>query len=154
MKIGEKLPYFTFITNKTQEKHFADYLNQCLILYFYPKDATPGCTTEAQNFRDAYQTFKTLGAEVVGISRDSVKSHDKFACQQQLPFELISDQDETLCRWFDVIKTKSMYGKQVQGIERSTFLVDKAGIIRHAWRGVKVAGHVDDVLNTLKGMLS
>lgn len=154
MKIGEKLPHFTFITNKTQQKHFSDYQNQWLVIYFYPRDATPGCTREGQNFRDAYSAFQALGADIVGISRDSIKAHEKFACEQQFPFELISDQDETLCRWFDVIKTKSMYGKQVQGIERSTFLADKTGVIRHIWRGVKVPDHVDEVLNTLKRISS
>lgn len=127
-----------------------DYHGQWIVLYFYPKDATPGCTTEGQNFRDKYDEFKVLDAIILGVSRDHVKSHESFKAREQFPFELLSDANEHLCEQFDVIKMKSMYGKQVRGIERSTFIIDPKGIVRHAWRKVKVAGHVDEVYNTLK----
>jgi peroxiredoxin Q/BCP len=117
-----------------------------LVLYFYPKDNTPGCTTEGMNFRDMYPQFEAAGADIVGISRDSVKSHDNFKSKLELPFTLISDSDEAVCALFGVIKMKKMYGKEVRGIERSTFLIDGSGVLRREWRGVKVAGHIDEVL--------
>ncbi|PJD93416.1 MAG: peroxiredoxin [Legionella sp.] len=126
-----------------------DYLGQWIVLYFYPKDATPGCTTEGQNFRDAHADFLALNTVIFGVSRDSVKSHETFKQKQQFPFDLLSDGDEALCQQFDVIKLKNMYGKQVRGIERSTFLIDPTGVIRHEWRKVKVDGHVADVYKTL-----
>ncbi len=116
------------------------------VLYFYPKDNTPGCTTEAQAFRDSYPDFVRLGVTVFGISRDSLKSHESFKAKWQLPFELLSDADEGACETFQVIKLKNMYGKSVRGIERSTFVFDDQGILRRAWRGVKVPGHVNEVL--------
>lgn len=119
---------------------------RALVLYFYPKDNTPGCTTEGQDFAASYAKFKKAGAEVAGVSRDSLKSHENFKRKMGFPFELISDPDEKLCTLFGVIKMKNMYGKQVRGIERSTFLIDGAGRLRREWRGVKVPGHVDDVL--------
>ena len=119
-------------------------------LYFYPKDSTPGCTREGQDFRDNYGKFKRAGALVVGVSRDSIASHEKFKAKQGFPFELLSDPDETLCRLFDVIKEKNMYGKKVMGIERSTFLIDAAGKLRREWRKVKVDGHVAEVLETIR----
>ena len=126
-----------------------DYRGKWVVLYFYPKDATPGCTIEGQNFRDKFADFSALNAVVLGVSRDSLKSHKNFKEKQQFPFELISDVSEVLCQKFDVIKMKSMYGKQVRGIERSTFLIDPQGIVRHEWRKVTVAGHVNEVLETL-----
>ena len=117
-----------------------------LVVYFYPKDSTPGCTTEAQGFRDNIDAFKAAGYAVVGISRDSVKSHQNFVCKQELNFPLLSDKEETVCRQFDVIKEKNMYGKKVMGIERSTFVIDANGELLKEWRKVKVAGHVDEVL--------
>lgn len=113
---------------------------------FYPKDSTPGCTTEGQDFRDAYAQFQAADTEIFGVSRDSLKSHENFKAKQSFPFELLSDQDEAICNLFDVIKLKNMYGKQVQGIERSTFLIDKQGTLRHEWRKVSVKGHVEAVL--------
>lgn len=113
-----------------------------LVLYFYPKDNTPGCTTEGLQFRDLYPKFTKAGAEVIGVSRDSLRSHDNFKAKLELPFPLISDADEALCTLFDVIKMKKMYGKEVRGIERSTFLIDADGVLRQAWRGIKVPGHV------------
>ena len=121
-----------------------------LVLYFYPKDNTPGCTTEGQQFRDLYSEFQKLGAEVYGISRDSLKSHESFKSKMGFPFELLSDAEETACKLFNVIKMKNMYGKKVRGIERSTFVIDRNGILRREWRGVKVPGHAQEVLNFVK----
>ena len=120
------------------------------VLYFYPKDNTPGCTTQAQNFRDRYADFQQAECTVIGVSRDSLKSHSNFIQKHELPFPLISDPDETLCSLFGVMKMKNMYGKQVRGIERSTFLIDEQGILVAEWRGLKVPGHVDQVLQTLQ----
>ena len=124
--------------------------NLPLVLYFYPKDSTPGCTTERLDFKARLADFQALGYTVAGISRDSVKSHQNFCAKQQFRFELLSDADETVCRLFDVIKTKKLYGRECEGIERSTFVLDAAGEIRHEWRKVKVAGHAQQVLDTLR----
>jgi len=121
-----------------------------IVLYFYPKDSTPGCTTESQDFRDNYPEFKNLNAEVFGISRDSLTSHEKFKEKQSLPFELISDPEETLCQLFDVMKEKSMFGKKYMGIERSTFIIDEKGMLIFEQRKVKVKNHVKEVLEFLK----
>jgi peroxiredoxin Q/BCP len=121
-----------------------------LVIYFYPKDDTPGCTTEGQQFRDAYIEFTELDCDIVGISRDSIKSHENFKMKMGFPFELLSDADETVCKVFDVIKMKNMYGKQVRGIERSTFVLDAKGALQREWRGVKVPGHVQEVLEFVK----
>ncbi len=118
-----------------------------LVMYFYPKDSTPGCTTEAQQFRDLYPEFLKAGCEVVGISRDSIRSHENFRAKQNLPFELVSDADEQVCSLFSVIKDKKLYGKAVRGIERSTFVLDKAGTLLREWRGVKAPGHAQEVLD-------
>jgi peroxiredoxin Q/BCP len=123
-----------------------------VVLYFYPKDATPGCTTETREFADAYPSFVDAGAVVVGLSRDSIKSHQRFKEALGLPFELISDPDETICAAYGVMKLKNMYGKQVRGIERSTFVVGRDGRIAHGWRGVKVPGHVDEVLAAVRAL--
>ena len=117
-----------------------------LILYFYPKDSTPGCTTQGQNFRDRHDQFAAANAVILGISRDSLKSHENFKTKQAFPFELGSDADEAVCNLFGVIKQKMMYGKQCRGIERSTFVIDGQGVLRREWRGVKVPGHVEEVL--------
>lgn len=117
-----------------------------LVIYFYPKDNTPGCTTESQHFRDLYPEFRNAGCEVVGISRDSIKSHENFKARFTLPFALLSDADEQVCSRFGVIKMKKLYGKEVRGIERSTFVVDRNGALRREWRGIKVDGHADEVL--------
>ncbi|CBW74918.1 Thioredoxin peroxidase (EC 1.11.1.15) [Mycetohabitans rhizoxinica HKI 454] len=123
-----------------------------VVLYFYPKDNTPGCTTESLAFRDAYPAFKQAGAEIVGISRDSVRSHENFQRKLELPFVLVSDADERVCQLFDVVKMKKMYGKQVRGIERSTFLLDAQHVLRREWRGVKVPNHVDEVLAAVQAL--
>lgn len=129
-----------------------DYRGKKLVIYFYPKDNTPGCTTEAMQFRDLHPRFTDAGAEIFGVSRDSLRSHDSFKSKLGLPFELISDPDETVCNLFDVMAMKSMYGKQVRGIERSTFVIDAEGKIVKEWRGVKVPGHVDEVLELIEGL--
>ena len=130
----------------------ADLKGQWVILYFYPKDSTPGCTTESCNFRDALPDFSAAKAVIVGVSRDSIKSHERFAEKQALNFTLLSDPDEALCRAFDVMQVKKLYGKESLGVERSTFIIDPTGRVAHAWRKVKVNGHVAEVLETLKGL--
>jgi thioredoxin-dependent peroxiredoxin len=125
-------------------------LGRSVVLYFYPKDATPGCTTEAMQFRDRHKDFLKAGAVIFGVSRDNMASHDKFKGNLELPFELIADTEEKLCHMFGVVKNKIMYGKKVKGIERSTFLIDAGGVMRAEWRGIKVAGHVDEVLKAVK----
>jgi peroxiredoxin Q/BCP len=127
-------------------------IGKTLVLYFYPKDATPGCTVEAGNFRDNIDAFTKANTVIIGVSRDSLKSHENFKNKHELPFELICDADEMLCQIFGVIKMKNMYGKQVRGIERSTFILDSKGVLRHEWRGLKVPGHVDEVLQTVIAM--
>lgn len=117
-----------------------------VVIYFYPKDSTPGCTTQGQGFRDQLEAFKAANTEVFGVSRDSLKSHENFKTKQAFTFELISDKEEALCQLFDVIKLKKLYGKEYMGVDRSTFLIDKDGVLRQEWRGVKVPGHVDAVL--------
>ncbi|PRA61292.1 peroxiredoxin [Pseudomonas sp. MYb187] len=129
-----------------QSISLANLAGKQVVLYFYPKDGTPGCTTEGQGFRDQYAAFQAANTEVFGVSRDGIKSHENFKAKQAFPFELISDKDETLCQLFDVIKLKKLYGKEYLGVDRSTFLIDKDGVLRKAWRGVKVPGHVDAVL--------
>ena len=123
-----------------------------VVIYFYPKDSTPGCTTEGQGFRDHYAEFQAANTEVFGVSRDSLKSHENFKAKQGFPFELLSDKDEALCQLFDVIKLKKLYGKEYMGVDRSTFLIDKDGVLRHQWRGVKVPGHVEAVLEQAKAL--
>jgi len=123
-----------------------------VVLYFYPKDNTPGCTAEGEDFRDNYAAFQSLNCDIIGISRDSIKSHENFKAKMNFPFELLSDEEEIVCQQFDVIRMKNMYGKQVRGIERSTFLIDANGNLRNEWRGVKVAGHVMDVLESVKAL--
>lgn len=129
-----------------------DQRGKSVILYFYPKDNTPGCTTEAMNFRDQYEAFEAAGAAVFGISRDSLRSHENFKTKLELPFELITDSDEALCGMFDVIRMKKMYGKEVRGIERSTFVIDGKGILRHEMRGIRVPNHVEEVLALVQDM--
>ncbi|KRV71806.1 peroxiredoxin [Pseudomonas citronellolis] len=119
---------------------------QQVALYFYPKDSTPGCTTEGQGFRDKIEAFAKANTVIFGVSRDGLKSHENFKAKQCFPFELISDKDEALCQLFDVIKLKKLYGKEYMGVDRSTFLIDAKGVLRREWRGVKVPGHVDEVL--------
>ena len=130
----------------------SDSKGRVVVLYFYPKDNTPGCTTEGQQFRDLHAEFRKYACDVYGISRDSLKSHEGFKAKMSFPFELLSDNEETACRLFDVIKMKNMYGKKGRGIERSTFVVDADGVVRREWRGVKVPGHVQEVLEFVKSI--
>lgn len=125
---------------------------QQVVIYFYPKDSTPGCTTQGQGFRDHHADFLAADTQVFGVSRDSLKSHENFKAKQQFPFELISDKDESLCQLFDVIKLKKLYGKEYLGVDRSTFLIDKNGVLRQEWRGVKVPGHVAAVLEAAQAL--
>lgn len=130
----------------------SDYIGKNLIIYFYPKDSTPGCTTQGMQFRDFYSEFQAANTEIVGISRDSLKSHENFKAKFSFPFELLSDAEENACQIFDVIKMKNMYGKQVRGIQRSTFVINKDGVLIQEWRKVKVAGHVEEVLAFVKSI--
>ncbi len=138
-----------FVLPSTGDKEFslATNVGKNLVMYFYPKDDTPGCTTEGQDFRDHWLAFVEENCVIVGVSRDSIRSHENFKEKMQFPFELLSDRDEKICKLFDVLKMKNMYGKQVIGIERSTFVIDSQGILRKEWRGVKVPGHVQEVLD-------
>lgn len=148
--LGKAVPAFSVEATGDRKVTHQDLKNHKTVLYFYPKDNTPGCTQEGQDFRDNYQKFARLGVQIFGVSRDTLKSHENFKAKYEFPFELLSDPDETLCKIFDVIKMKNMYGKQVRGIERSTFLIDEKGVLRREWRKVKVADHVDDVLKAVK----
>lgn len=141
-----QVPEFSAAMTGGNTFQLSHYAGKRLVIYFYPKDNTPGCTTESIAFRDLHAQFQSAGAEIVGISRDSLRSHEGFKSKLGLPFELISDPDETLCNLFNVMKMKNMYGKQVRGVERSTFVIDGNGKLVKEWRGVKVAGHVDEVL--------
>jgi peroxiredoxin Q/BCP len=151
--IGNPLADFTVAATSGKTFRLSDFKDKAnVVLYFYPKDSTPGCTTEGQDFRDSHAQFLAAGTEIFGISRDSLKSHENFKAKQAFPFELLSDADEALCKLFDVIKLKNMYGKQVLGIERSTFLIDKQGILRHEWRKVSVKNHVTSVLEAAQAL--
>jgi thioredoxin-dependent peroxiredoxin len=130
----------------------SDYLGKYLVIYFYPKDSTPGCTTQGVQFRDSYAEFQSLNTEIVGISRDSLKSHENFKAKFSFPFELLSDTEELACNLFNVIKMKNMYGKQVRGIERSTFVINQQGVLIHEWRGVKADGHANEVLAFIQSL--
>ncbi|MEY6433251.1 peroxiredoxin [Thioalkalicoccus limnaeus] len=149
LAIGDKVPDMALLATGDRTVHLSDYLGRHLVLYFYPKASTPGCTQEGQDFRDAAADFATKGAVIVGASRDGLRAQENFKAKQSFPFDLIADTDESLCRLFDVIKMKKMYGKEHLGVERSTFLIDAAGVLRQEWRGVKVKGHVAEVLAAL-----
>lgn len=151
-QVGDKVADFSVAATGDKTLSLADFAGRHLVLYFYPRDNTPGCTREGQEFRDAYKSFKAAGAEILGVSRDSLKAHENFKCKQEFPFDLLSDPDEKLCRQFDVIKEKNMYGRKVIGIERSTFLIDKGGVLRNEWRKVRVPGHVEAVLEAVKAL--
>lgn len=148
--IGKKVPEFTLAATGDKQLKLSDFKDKNLVLYFYPKDSTPGCTREGQDFRDNMRKFKARNTVILGVSRDSVKSHEKFKSRQNFSFDLLSDADELLCKLFDVIKMKNMYGRKVRGIERSTFLIDARGILCREWRKVNVNGHVDEVLAAVK----
>ena len=148
--IGKKVPAFKLPATGEQEISLNSLKGSLVVIYFYPKDSTPGCTREGQDFRDNYAKFRRQNCIVLGVSRDSLKSHENFKAKQEFPFELLSDADETLCNIFDVIKMKNMYGKKVRGSERSTFLINDKGVLKQEWRKVKVDGHVDEVLDAVR----
>lgn len=151
-ELNEPAPDFNLPATGGQTLSLAQFKGQIVVLYFYPRDATPGCTTESQNFRDAIDQFTDAGALILGISQDTVASHEKFKAKQSMPFELLSDEDGVVCQAYDVIKLKKMYGKEFEGIERSTFVIDGDGILRAQWRKVKVPGHVDEVLEAVQAL--
>ncbi len=148
--LNQPVPDFELPATGGMSFQLSRYRGKNVVIYFYPKDSTPGCTTEGQDFRDLHADFLAAGTVVFGVSRDSLKSHDNFKCKQSFPFELLCDTEEKACALFGVIKMKNMYGKQVRGIERSTFVIDAAGVLRREWRGVKVAGHAQEVLDFVK----
>ena len=150
--VGLKVQDFSLPATGGSVFQLAAHAGKPLVIYFYPKDSTPGCTTEAGQFRDLHAEFAKLGCPVYGVSRDSLKSHENFKAKLELPFELLSDPDELACGLFDVMKMKNMYGKQVRGVERSTFLIDANGILRQEWRGVKVDGHARAVLEAVQSL--
>ncbi|MGQ0659147.1 MAG: peroxiredoxin [Chromatiales bacterium] len=150
ISVGKAVPSFDVAATGNKTITLSDLKGRNLVLYFYPKDNTPGCTREGQDFRDRHETLKKLKTVVLGVSRDSLSSHDKFKIGQCFPFDLISDPDEKLCKLFDVIQEKNMYGKKVLGVERSTFLIDKEGVLRREWRRVKVEGHVAEVIAAIR----
>jgi len=151
-KIGSKIKDFSLPSSGGGTWSLKTAAGSKLVIYFYPKDMTSGCTRESQDFRDLYSAFRKAGVDIVGVSRDSVKSHDKFTEKEKLPFPLLSDEDERLCKLFDVIHEKSLYGRKYLGVERSTFLLDGTGILRREWRKVKVPGHAEEVLEAAKSL--
>ncbi|MFV2060346.1 MAG: peroxiredoxin [Gammaproteobacteria bacterium] len=150
VSLGKKIPQFKIDATGDKKISLSDLKDKNIVLYFYPRDNTSGCTTEGQAFRDNIAKFKQQNTVILGVSRDSVRTHENFKEKQKFPFDLLADTEEVLCDLFDVIKMKNMYGKKVRGIERSTFLIDQHGKLAQEWRKVKVAGHVDDVLSAVK----
>ena len=152
VEIGNKIKNFQLSATGETSIKLTELKGKNVVLYFYPKDNTPGCTKESEGFRDNIKKFAKLNTVILGVSRDSINSHEKFKTKLDLPFDLISDNEEKLCQQFDVIKEKNMYGKKVMGIERSTFLIDKKGVLQKEWRKVKVDGHVEEVLQAVKDL--
>jgi peroxiredoxin Q/BCP len=152
VNLGEKVADFSLPATGEKSLSLKDFKGQNLIIYFYPKDSTPGCTLEGQNFRDLFEDFQKSDTTVLGVSRDSIKAHENFKSKQNFPFDLLSDAEEELCRQFDVIHEKNMYGRKVMGIVRSTFLIDRKGVLRKEWRKVRVKGHVEEVLEAVQSL--
>ncbi len=150
--LNNKVPDFQLPATNGKTFQSSNYLGKNLVIYFYPKDSTPGCTTQGIQFRDKYADFQASNTEIFGISRDNLKSHENFKAKFSFPFELLADTEELACTLFSVIKMKNMYGKQVRGIERSTFIIDQSGVLVKEWRGVKVDGHIEEVLNFIKSL--
>jgi thioredoxin-dependent peroxiredoxin len=150
LKEGDQVPNFSVAATDDQTISLQDFRGKKLVIYFYPKDSTPGCTIESCGFRDQHDAFEANNTVVLGVSRDSLKSHEKFKARHEFPFDLLSDGDEALCQIFGVLKEKSLFGKKFMGIERSTFLIDEQGVLQKAWRKVKVKGHVQAVLDAVK----
>lgn len=149
-ELNKPAPDFDLPATSDQNISLSSLKGSKVVLFFYPRDATPGCTTESQNFRDTIEEFTQSNAIILGISQDSIKSHEKFKAKQEMPFELLSDESGEICQAFDVIKLKKMYGKEFEGIERSTFVMDENGVLRAQWRKVKVPGHVEEVLAVVR----
>jgi peroxiredoxin Q/BCP len=152
VSVGKRVANFTLPASGDKMLSLDDFRGTHLVLYFYPKDHTPGCTREGQDFRDAYEAFRKAGADILGVSRDSVRTHENFCTKQSFPFDLLSDADEKLCKQFGVIKEKKLSGRKFMGIERSTFLIDSSGVLRQEWRKVKVPGHVEAVLSVVQSL--
>jgi peroxiredoxin Q/BCP len=152
VNIGEKVADFSVPATGDKSLSLSDFKDKNLVVYFYPKDNTPGCTLEGQDFRDHYPAFQAANTEILGVSRDSVNSHERFREKQNFPFDLLADEDEALCRLFDVIHEKNMYGRKVMGVVRSTFLIDGDGVLRAEWRKVRVKGHVEAVLEAAQAL--
>jgi peroxiredoxin Q/BCP len=152
VEIGKKVPNFTLPATGEQDISLSSLKGKNLVIYFYPKDNTPGCTREGQDFRDHYAKFKRQNTVILGVSRDTVRTHENFKAKHEFPFDLLSDKEETLCKLFDVIKMKNMYGKKVRGIERSTFLIDDKQKLQQEWRKLKVDGHAEEVLAAVKAL--
>jgi peroxiredoxin Q/BCP len=152
VNIGRKVPEFSLPATGGKPWKLSDVAGEKVVIYFYPKDMTSGCTRESQDFRDLHPAFRKAKVRLVGVSRDSIASHHKFREKERLPFELLADEDEKVCKLFDVIKEKSLYGRKYLGIERSTFLLDGAGILQREWRKVKVDGHAEEVLEAAKSL--
>lgn len=152
VEVGNKVADCSLPATGDQEISLSDYQGKTLVLYFYPKDNTPGCTQEGQDFRDLYAEFQAAGAEILGVSRDSVKVHDNFREKHEFPFHLLSDKEEKLCRAFDVIRQKKLYGREYMGVDRSTFVIDSTGKLQREWRSVKVKGHAQEVLEMVKAL--
>jgi peroxiredoxin Q/BCP len=151
--VGKKVPAFSAaITGSGVKWKLADAAGEKLVIYFYPKDMTTGCTRESQDFRDHHAALSSAKVSLMGVTRDSLKTHDKFREKEQLPFELLSDEDEKVCTLFDVIREKTLYGRKYMGVDRSTFLIDANGTLQREWRGVKVPGHVEEVLEAAKSL--
>ena len=148
--LGKKSPKFKAECTSNKILSNDDFIGKNLVIYFYPKDSTPGCTTEGQEFRDQYKIFKKYNTDIIGVSRDSIKSHENFKLKQSFPFELLSDPDEKVCKAFDVMKLKSMYGREYIGVDRCTFIINDKGVVVREWRSVKVKGHVAEVLEAVK----
>ena len=152
VSVGKRVKNFSLPATGDQDLSLSNFIGQKLIIFFYPKDNTPGCTREGQEFRDFYPEFSAAGADILGVSRDSVKTHENYRNKHGFPFHLLSDSEELLCKQFDVIHEKKLYGRTYMGIERSTFLIDEKGILQQEWRKVRVPGHVESVLNALKAL--
>ncbi|MBT8069237.1 MAG: peroxiredoxin [Xanthomonadales bacterium] len=152
VSVGKRVDNFTLPATGDQDISLSEFSGRNLVIYFYPKDNTPGCTREGQDFRDLYQEFTAAGADILGVSRDSVRVHGNFRNKHDFPFHLLSDADEVLCKQFDVIREKKLYGRTYMGIDRSTFLIDGEGVLRHEWRKVRVPGHAQAVLDALKAL--
>ncbi|WP_251360030.1 thioredoxin-dependent thiol peroxidase [Kangiella sp. TOML190] len=152
IQLNKKAPNFSLAATGDQTLSLKDFKGKKLVIYFYPKDNTPGCTTEGQNFRDLYPQFQKLNTEILGVSRDTVRVHENFKNKHEFPFELLSDGDEAMCNAYEVIKLKKLYGREYMGIERSTFLIDESGKLRQEWRKVKVKEHAQEVLEAVKSL--